>query len=106
MTDILTNLGLDYAYEKRFEGIDGKARFPDFTVEDDDTGETILIEHLGMLADPGYRRAWERKLAWYKTNGVTPDGGSRARLVITQDGLNGSIDAAEIKLRFQKVFGS
>jgi len=105
VANILSDLGMEYAYEKRFEGSDGSARFPDFTVEDDDTGDTVLIEHLGMLADPGYKRAWEKKLAWYEANGVTEAGGARARLVITRDGLDGSIDAAGIKQLLEGVFG-
>ncbi|WP_282022532.1 ATP-dependent DNA helicase [Ruegeria faecimaris] len=103
--NILTDLGLDYAYERRFEGEDGTARYPDFTVEDDDTGQTILIEHLGMLSNRGYMKSWEQKLEWYAKNGVTIDGGSRARLVVTQDAANGSIDAAAIKGQLEEIFG-
>ncbi|MGG7643912.1 AAA family ATPase [Rhodovulum sp. YNF3179] len=105
VANILTDLGLEYTYEKRFVGYDGTSRFPDFTVEDDDTGQTILIEHLGMLNHPGYKSAWERKLEWYASNGVTTDGGRRAMLVITRDGADGSIDAAEINRQLAEVFG-
>ncbi len=103
--NILTDLGLDYAYEKRFEAEDGTARYPDFTVEDDDTGKTILIEHLGMLSNRGYKKAWEEKLKWYAQNKVSIEGDGRIRLVVTQDALDGSIDAASIKEQLKEVFG-
>ncbi len=105
VADILSGLGLEYDYEKPFVGSDGTTRYPDFTVEDDDTGETVVIEHLGMLSDPGYRAAWEKKLVWYRVNGVDLAGGTRAQLLITQDAPNGSIDAAEIEERLRSVFG-
>ncbi len=105
VADILSGLGLEYAYEQPFVGSDGTTRYPDFTVEDDDTGETVVIEHLGMLTDPGYQAAWKKKLSWYRKNGVDLSGGTRAQLLITEDAPNGSIDAAEIEKRLRSVFG-
>jgi hypothetical protein len=46
-----------------------------------------------------YRRRWEEKLAWYRANKIVPSGeggGERGVLIRTQDGANGSIDAANI----------
>ena len=51
---------IDYHYEHPLE-IDGVVKYPDFTIEDDDTGVTYYWEHCGMLSDAGYRRRWEEK---------------------------------------------
>jgi hypothetical protein len=62
-----------------------QVRYPDFTIEDEISGRTIYWEHLGMLETEGYRRSWERKLAWYRANGVLPEsdgGGPNGMLVI------------------------
>ena len=44
-----------------------------------------------MLASPTYRKKWERKGHWYKDNGYFD------QLITSEDGLDGSIDAAEIE---------
>jgi hypothetical protein len=52
-----------------------------------------------MLHVPQYRRRWEEKLAWYRANKILPaeeGGGERGALILTHDGANGSIDAANI----------
>ena len=105
VADILSGLGLEYEYEQPLVGSDGTTRYPDFTVEDHDTGKTVVIEHLGMLTDPGYCAAWEKKQAWYHDNDVDLAGRKRAQLVITKDAPNGSIDAAEIEKKLRDVFG-
>jgi hypothetical protein len=47
-------------------------------------------EHLGMLSVPSYKEAWERKRQWYEDNGYL------GRVITSEDGLDGSIDAAAI----------
>jgi hypothetical protein len=44
-----------------------------------------------MLAVPSYKEAWERKRQWYEDNGFLD------RVITSQDGADGSIDAAEIE---------
>ena len=95
----LHQLGIDYTYELPFVGQDGKVRYPDFTIEDFESGLLYLWEHLGLLRDPTYRKRWENKLTWYRKEGVIPlkEGrGSRAILIITQDDERGGIDTGEI----------
>ncbi len=104
----LHQLGVDYSYEQPFVGSDGKVRYPDFTIEDAESGQLILWEHLGMLRDPSYRKRWEDKLAWYRKEGVLPrsEGGSaRATLVITRDDDRGGIDTGEIDHLIDELFG-
>ena len=93
----LSAAGIEFAYEKRFRGHDGTFRYPDFTIEDAATGETFIWEHLGMLSDPRYAQAWERKKQWYADSGVTEAGGENGILIISQDDSNGGIDAATVQ---------
>lgn len=101
---------IDYEYEQELV-LDGTPtnKYPDFTVEDDDTGEAFYWEHLGMLGDPSYRRRWEEKKTWYRDNGIVPHedgGGDRGTLIVTQDDAKGGIDSAVIDRLIEKVFGA
>ena len=98
IADRLAAHGIDYAYEQSLT-IGITTKYPDFTIEDMESGETYYWEHCGMLHVPQYRRRWEEKLAWYRANKILPSeegGGERGVLILTQDGANGSIDAANI----------
>ena len=44
-----------------------------------------------MLSVPSYRQKWEQKRQWYEDNGYID------RLITSEDGLDGSIDAVEIE---------
>lgn len=106
--DALAAHDIDAAYEVRFYGIDGKGyRLPDFTIEDQSLGTTILWEHCGMLADAGYAERWEKKLEWYRQNGVkllSDGGGERASLVVTMDDARGGIDGKAIDELIEEIF--
>jgi exodeoxyribonuclease V alpha subunit len=91
VADILTSLGISCEYEQKLPSKDdlNDFRLPDFTVSYE--GDTFYWEHLGMLSVPSYKQAWDRKRQWYEDNGFLD-------LVITsEDGADGSIDAAEIE---------
>jgi hypothetical protein len=64
-------------------------KLPDFTVSYE--GDTFYWEHLGMLSVPSHRKAWDRKREWYQDNGYLD------RIITSEDGTDGSIDAAEIE---------
>jgi exodeoxyribonuclease V alpha subunit len=91
VTDTLTRLGISYDYEKKLESHTdpNDFRLPDFTVSFE--GDTYHWEHLGMLSVPSYREQWERKRQWYEDNGYW------GRLITSEDGPDGGIDAAEIE---------
>ena len=96
--------GIEYEYEQPFIGKDGTPRYPDFTIEDADTGVTWFWEHLGMLGDPEYDRKWNAKLAWYCANEVLPDsegGGSNGTLVTTTE--TDGIDYKQIADLIRKI---
>ena len=87
----LSKLGISYDYEQKLSSKDdpNDFRLPDFTVSYE--GDTFYWEHLGMLSVPSYKEAWERKRQWYEDNGFLN------RVITSEDGLDGSIDAAAIE---------
>ena len=81
-------------------------KYPDFTIEDDDTGVTYYWEHCGMLRDPSYRRRWELKQAWYRENKILPHqegGGAKGTLIVTEDTPEGGISSQEILQVIRKI---
>src|SRR5665213_2682633 len=96
---------IPYHYERPLE-IDGLTKYPDFTIEDDDTGVTYYWEHCGMLRDPAYRRRWEQKQAWYRDNKILPyqnGGGAKGTLIVTEDTPEGGISSQGILQIVRKV---
>jgi len=105
IADHLANKDVEYGYEQPLT-IDGVTKYPDFTVTDMESGLTYYWEHCGMLHVPSYRRRWEEKLAWYRTNGILPreeGSGENGTLIITRDEANGSIDSAKITKLIKEV---
>jgi ATP-dependent exoDNAse (exonuclease V) alpha subunit len=99
--------GVEFEYEKPLT-LGGGTRYPDFTIEDEISGRTVYWEHLGMLARKDYRRGWEKKLAWYRANGVLPVGesnGGEAVLVTTTDSSVSGVDMSQVKLLISEVCG-
>ena len=109
IADLLYSKGIDYQYELALPDHDGgKPRYPDFTFEDDEMGVTYYWEHLGMLRQPKYRRRWERKLAWYRDQGILPNdesGGPNGTLIITKDDIHGGIQSNEIEQMLNEILG-
>jgi hypothetical protein len=91
VADILTSLGISCEYEQKLSSKNDKNDFklPDFTLSYE--GDTFYWEHLGMLSVPSYREAWDRKRLWYEDNGYLD------QIITSEDGADGSIDAAEIE---------
>jgi hypothetical protein len=101
VADVLESLGISYQYEEPlYSRTDPKDfRLPDFTVSFE--GDTYYWEHLGMMSVPAYRQAWDRKLAWYRSNDYV------GQLIVSEDGADGSIDASKIEvLARERVLGS
>ncbi len=103
IADALSSADIEFAYEKEFRGHDGSIRLPDFTIEDAATGETYIWEHLGMLSNPQYARAWERKQAWYAASGVERGGGDVATLIVTTDDERGGIDSVQVQEQIRQI---
>lgn len=100
VADTLERLGISYDYERVLAPPSNPRdfRLPDFTIGYQ--GDIYYWEHLGMLSVPAYREAWERKLAWYKSNGFAE------QLITSEDAPDGGIDAASIeRLAKERVLG-
>lgn len=95
VADILDKLGIDYKYEKTLE-IKGKKYIPDFTLSYQ--GKNAYLEHLGMLGNTTYNEHWQEKKENYSQAGISEENGN---LIITQDGQNGSLDAAAIESKIK-----
>jgi len=107
IANLLHARNIDYHYEHPLE-MDGVTKYPDFTIEDDDSGTTYYWEHCGLLHDPSYRRRWEEKLTWYRTNDILPleeGGGGAGTLLVTHDRDDGGIDSAAIATLIGELFG-
>ncbi len=91
VADILSSLDISFEYERRLESREDPLdfRLPDFTVMYE--GDTWYWEHLGMLSTPSYAEAWSRKQGWYERNGYLD------RVITSEDGPDGSIDATVIE---------
>ena len=107
IANLLHKKGVDYRYEEPLE-LGGITKYPDFTIEDDNTGETYYWEHLGMLNDQSYRRRWNEKLTWLREQGISPieeGGGSRGTLIITRDSADGGMDSEAVSRLVEELFG-
>jgi hypothetical protein len=105
IADLLDGLGLSYGYEQPFTGPDGSVRYPDFTIDDAETGRRLLIEHLGMLDRPDYVRRWKAKEKWYREAGVLPIAEGEASVgLLTTTEVSG-FDAAAVKAQIVAALG-
>ena len=96
-----------FEYEKPLV-LGGETRYPDFTIEDDVSGRTIYWEHLGMLDRDTYRASWQKKLAWYRANGVYPIDEAplgATLLVTTEDSPTQGLDMVRVKALIAEVCG-
>lgn len=111
----LLNKGFHPIYEKELI-IDGVRKLPDFTIEDNDTGEIFYWEHLGMLSDPEYSHHWEEKKTWYYNHGILPyeeGGGPEGSLIVSSDDqfedasgcVRGGIQIPQIEKIIKQAFG-
>ena len=99
--------GVSFEYEKPLT-LGGHTRYPDFTIENDISGRTVYWEHLGMLDRDDYRRSWQNKLTWYRSNGVHPVADAKPGfpiLVTTQDSAGNGLDMGQVKELIVEVCG-
>jgi len=107
IADHLANNEIEYEYERPLT-IDGVTKYPDFTIEDMESGLTVYWEHSGMLHVPKYKARWDEKRAWYRRHDILPHqegGGENGILVETRDEPDGGIDSAKIIALITEVLG-
>ncbi|MBU3214780.1 AAA family ATPase [Clostridium estertheticum] len=95
VANILDKMKIEYIYEESLN-VSGKTYIPDFTLRY--KGKTAYLEHLGMLRDKSYKKHWDEKRANYESVGISETLGN---LIITEDGLDGSLDAMLIGSKIQ-----
>ncbi len=106
IADAMTDANVTFEYEKPLV-LGGSTRYPDFTIEDEISGQTYYWEHLGLLQRADYRRNWDKKLKWYRQNGIKPrdeGGGPSGTLIVTEDKPDGGIDSQQIANLVKEVF--
>lgn len=107
IADKLHAAGIPYTYEPRVI-LNGVERYPDFVIEDDDSGELWYWEHLGMMENPTYRQRWDKKLNEYREEGILPieeGGGDSGTLLTTKEYLGKGFDSQEIDKCIEKIIG-
>jgi hypothetical protein len=107
IAEALISAGVAFEYERPLT-LGGMIRYPDFTIEDEISGRTVYWEHLGMLDQEYYRSKWEKKLAWYRANGVYPLSDAKPGapvLVTTTDSAGFGLDMALVKRLIAGVCG-
>ena len=105
IANALAHRGIPYGYEQPLT-INGVTKYPDFTIEDAESGKNFYWEHCGMLHVPSYFQRWKEKVAWYRANGILPHGerdDGRGILIETRDSPQGGISSPEIEEVIRKV---
>lgn len=108
IAEALSNAGIAFEYEKPLS-LGGSVRYPDFTIDDEISGRTVFWEHLGMLEREDYRRSWEKKLAWYRAQGVSPAGervGVNGILVTTTESTTAGFDLSTVQNVIRKYLNN
>ena len=88
----------NFLYEEKLP-LGDSFKLPDFTIKDAASGLFVIWEHLGMLGDENYRKAWEAKKQIYEANGFSEKNG---KLIVTMDSLDGGIDTQEIQRKIDE----
>ncbi|WP_066425072.1 ATP-dependent RecD-like DNA helicase [Anabaena sp. 4-3] len=105
IANLLHHHKIDYVYEQALK-IGNITKYPDFTIEDSESGITYYWEHCGLLNDPVYQQRWNAKKQWYRENDILPyseGGGTRGTLIETSDDVHGGISSQEIEKIIQDV---
>ena len=100
-------MGVPYVYEQPLL-LGGRTRWPDFTVEDNESGITYYWEHLGLLSDPGYAQRWTKKRQAYLAEGIRPveeAGGAGRVLIETQETEGSGLDMMDVERKARIVLG-
>ncbi len=105
IANLLHQHKIDYVYEQALT-IGNITKYPDFTIEDPESGIKYYWEHCGLLSNPVYQQRWNAKKQWYRENNILPyseDGGTKGTLIETSDDDNGGISSPEIEKVIRKV---
>ncbi|MBQ0017791.1 MAG: hypothetical protein KBS63_01080 [Clostridiales bacterium] len=101
ISDCLNSLGIPHIYECPVK-VNGYRLLPDFICLDASTGQEVLIEHFGYMAEDSYREKTYEKLENYINAGYLIN----VDLLVFFEDINGNINAESIynmlRTRFHK----
>lgn len=98
VADALFDAGIEYGYEDDLPLKNGIIAHPDFTIYKA-SKPVYYWEHLGMLQKEEYRQKWDIKRKSYEEIGIIEG----KNLIISKDGLDGSIDSQEIDRLIKEI---
>jgi hypothetical protein len=104
IAESLTTANIPFEYERPLT-LGGTVRYPDFTIDDEISGQIFFWEHLGMLDRKDYSRSWDKKLTWYRSQGVLPaeEGtGPNGTLITTKESQKTGFDLSIVKSTIAK----
>jgi hypothetical protein len=104
IAESLTTANIPFEYERPLT-LGGTVRYPDFTIDDEISGQIFFWEHLGMLDRKDYSRSWDKKLSWYRSQGVLPaeEGtGPNGTLITTKESQKTGFDLSIVKSTIAK----
>lgn len=87
-----------YTYEKEMD-VGGYRKIPDFTIEDEESGDIWYWEHCGMMNVDSYRKRWKAKEKLYAENRIVEG----KNLIVSEEDDNG-FDSSEVKKIIEKYF--
>ena len=100
IADMYYELNIPYRYEAELRLMNGKIKFPDFTLLNISTREVIYHEHLGLLDDAEYRRINLIKLNEYQKNGIYLG----KNLIVTYEAEGVYLNILELKQICKELF--
>ena len=100
IADMYYELNIPYRYEAELHLLNGKIKYPDFTLLNVNRREVIYHEHLGLLDDADYRKANLIKLNEYQKNGIYLG----KNLIITYEAEGVYLNILELKNMCRKLF--
>ena len=98
IANLLYSKKVPFSYEEVLIFDDGSKCWPDFTFTSE-SGDKIILEHLGMLRLPEYKEHWDDKYKRYIDNGFKLN----VDLFITKDEDDGSISTPDILKVIDKI---
>ena len=99
IANMLNRLGVCYCYEPAVTLPGLGTVHPDFAMPDLRCRKTVLLEHLGMLGDPGYADSTVRKINIYILNGYLPGD----RLILSMETAESPLNIRALEFQVRRA---
>ena len=100
IADMYYDLGVPYKYECPVRLLNGKQKYPDFTLLNKVTRKVYFHEHLGLLDDSGYRKDNMIKLSQYRQIGIY----TGKNLILTHETKDSPLDLVTLRKNTIELF--